>query len=328
MINIMTVTRVDKMWAWLRGQDGETTRWSREQADERTAEFKSQRNKRKSKLEKIDIATAAQTELADMGEDVSRGARVRRKRALQEVGRAAQHIMKPSRTTSARAQMVQRARAEFNLEGRRVWAGSSAAPEMEQALQMAARSRGNETWIRLLPAWKRARAYLSNRMERDGRTLTIETLRERQWMVTAAAVHAYNTQSSVGCVRDCFQATSKAMGLNGIRAERGLLGDIVAQVTLLEQSTALRKVAAFDLSEIDSFAKNWGRRSQPMNRRQTALIAEWSFEHLLRFADTAVLNTFFMYWMKKDLMFKIMSRKTTRWQCSRGRRSRTRARIA
>ena len=137
-----------------------------------------------------------------------------------------------------------------------MWAGSSASPKVEQALQMAARSRGNETWIRLLPAWKRARAYLSNRMEQDGRTLTIEMLRERQWMVTAAAVHAYNTQSSVGCVRDCFQATSKAMGLNRIRAERELLGDIVAQVTLLERSTALRKVAAFDLSEIDSFAKN------------------------------------------------------------------------
>ena len=144
-------------------------------------------------------------------------------------------------------------------------------------------------------------------------------MRKHQWMITAAAVHAYNTQTSMGCVRDCFQACAKALEVNDIAATPGTLRDVVRQVTALERTTALRKVAAFDIDEVDDFAKNWGRYDQPLNRRQTSLIVEWGFERLLRFADAAVLNTFFIYWMGKDFAFKLPSRKndqmaTKPWQ--------------
>ena len=91
------------------------------------------------------------------------------------------------------------------------------------------------------------------RFRRDGVKFTTETVAERQWMFTAAAVHAYNTQASVSCVKDTFQACSKACTISGIAELPRMLNKVVREVVKLERSSTLKKSAAFKYKKVDAF---------------------------------------------------------------------------
>jgi hypothetical protein len=92
-------------------------------------------------------------------------------------------------------------------------------------------------------------------MEIDAMVFGVEALAARQWYVTAAAVHAYNTSSAVGAVSSCLQACHKAMRMSHIVVLPQEYDKALASVTKLERSTALKKVAAISWKEVCAVVK-------------------------------------------------------------------------
>jgi hypothetical protein len=105
-------------------------------------------------------------------------------------------------------------------------------------------------------------------------TLSVETIRDRQWMVTAPAVLAYNTSSAVGAVSSCLQACHKALRLSQITVLEQEYDSALAKVATLERKTALKKVAAISLPELNAVVhsavierqrrEGWGGRDMPI----------------------------------------------------------------
>jgi hypothetical protein len=138
-------------------------------------------------------------------------------------------------------------------------------------------------------------------------------------MIAAAAVHAYNTSSAVGAVSSCLQACHKALRISKITVIEQEYDKALAKVATLEQKTALKKVAAISLPELNAVVhgavvngerrEGWGGRDMPLVLRQMALQMELSFYKLLHFSCMAIVNLFFVYLMGKSFAFKLVKRK-------------------
>ena len=277
------------------------------------------REKHQRKLTRSEPARMERQGLAELGSDVSRGARVQRLRALQTIGREGQAILKTAEGQSEVALQAYAIAQTFFIPGTRPWEGSSVEPEMRRVEQMLTRAWRPGTWRKLGPAWKRARAFIISRMETDKLEFCIVDLAPRQFYITAAAVHAYDTRSAVAAVADCLQACHKAMRISHIVVQIQVYDDVITRIAKLERSSALRKVAAITLTELTRIVngaviegvklKGWGHRSQPLLLRQCALQMELSFYKLLRFSCAAIVNIFFVYWMGKHLAYKLLRRK-------------------
>jgi hypothetical protein len=165
----------------------------------------------------------------------------------------------------------------------------------------------------------RARDYIMSRMDIDARVFCAAELGKNQWYIIGAAVHAYNTRTAVAAVSQCVQACHMALRVSHIKVEDQIYESVLTKVAMLERSSALRKVAAMTLKELmnvvegtwvnDVWIEGWGHRSQPLVLRQAALQMELSFYKLLRFSCGAILNLFFIYWMKKHIAYKLIRRK-------------------
>ena len=93
-------------------------------------------------------------------------------------------------------------------------------------------------------------------------------------MVTAVAVHAYNTSSAVGAVLSCLQACHKALQMSQIADIEQEYDTALAKVATLERKTALKKVAAISLPELNAVVhgavvdgelrEGWGGRDMPL----------------------------------------------------------------
>ena len=91
---------------------------------------------------------------------------------------------------------------------------------------------------------------------------------------------------------------------------------MASKVATLERKTALKKVAAISLTELNAVVhgavvdgerrEGWGGRDMPMVLGQMALQMELSFFKLLRFSCMAIVNLFFVYWMGKSFAFKLV----------------------
>jgi hypothetical protein len=138
-------------------------------------------------------------------------------------------------------------------------------------------------------------------------------------MVTAAALHAYNTSSAVGAVSSCLQACHKALRMSQIAVIKQEYDMALTKFATLERKTALKKVAAISLTELNAVIhgavvdgerrERWGGRGMPTVLRQMVLQMELPFFKLLRFSCMAIVNLFFVYWMGKSFAFKLVKRK-------------------
>lgn len=156
-------------------------------------------------------------------------------------------------------------------------------------------------------------------MATDDLVFCAETLATRQWFVTAAAVHAYNTSSAIRAAFSCLQACHKAMRMSHIHVVAQEYEKNLARGAKLECSTALKKVAAISWKEMRVIVKGvdpvtrrregWGGRHMPLVLRQIALQMEMSFHELLRFSCMTLVNLHFVYWMGKSFAFNQVKRK-------------------
>jgi hypothetical protein len=120
---------------------------------------------------------------------------------------------------------------------------------MRQAEWLVALGTAVSTWRKLKAPWLKARrGYIVSRMHRDSLTFCVETIGVRQWMVTAATVHAYNTSSTVGAVSSCLQAWHKALRVSQITVIEQEYGMALAKVATLERKIVLTKVVAISLT--------------------------------------------------------------------------------
>ena len=288
-----------------------------------------QKQKHVKKLRREAPAAKAREALEKLGGDVSRGARVERLRDLQTIGMESNTLLEDTEGQSAVEKAAAVTAATFFIPGTRPWASSSAAPELRQAEALLTKARRPGTWKKLGPAWKRAREYIQSRMETDGLTYCTEDLVTRQWFITGAAVHAYNTRTAIKAVSDCLQACHMALRVSGIVPIVQIYDTVIAKVATTTRSSALRKVAAISMEELrkivvgatvnGKWRLGWGDRSMPLVLRQCALQMELSTYKLLRFSCAAIINLFFVYWMGKSFAYKLLRRKndqagTLQWQ--------------
>ena len=115
---------------------------------------------------------------------------------------------------------------------------------------------------KLKAPWLKARGYILSCLHRDTLTLCVETISTRQWMVTAAAVHADNTSLAVGAVSSCLQACHKALRMSQTVVIEKEYDMALAKVATLGPKTALRKVAAVSMSELKAVIHGSGSTAE------------------------------------------------------------------
>ena len=148
------------------------------------------RRLRRGRLSRTAPAAAEREALTKLGSDTTRGARVQRLRALQVIGGGSRALVEQVQGESGLRDEAGAIAELFVLPGARPWEHSSAAPEMRQADRLMALGTAVSTWRKLKAPRLKARGYIVSRMHRDSLTFCVETIGVRQWMVTAAAVHA------------------------------------------------------------------------------------------------------------------------------------------
>ena len=223
--------------------------------------------------------------------------------------------------------MIEQAKSiasEFVLPSSTDWAQLPTAPEVAKVRALVYSFRAPGTWKRLLPAWRRAKAYIQSRMAAAGEKLTAATLGSKTGRnyIVGAAYHAYESSTAISAVSSCIQAISLALAVSDEEPPSSFLLRVLRTVSNKNRSQAARKVAAITLEEAGMLNDGWGRPGQPIVHRMVAMALCLAFVRLLRFSDFALVNLAFIYWMgDKGFAFKIGRRKNdqtmifTDWMC-------------
>ena len=82
------------------------------------------------------------------------------------------------------------------------------------------RHRKPKTLERLMPTWGWIKPFLKTRLEADGYAFCVEDVMEQEDFVTAALIHAYETQTAIAAVKLVGQAVKMAMQLSGVSVEK------------------------------------------------------------------------------------------------------------
>ena len=143
--------------------------------------------------------------------------------------------------------------------------------------------RAPSTWRKLVGPWRRARAYIMNKVEADGRVFDRATLSKYTYYVAGAAVDAFKKNPAVSAVSSCLQACAMALRVSGITMEKHFLAQVMERVCKGKRHASARKVAAITWEEakLALYNDEWGARGADIVNQMLSIALVLLFKQLL-----------------------------------------------
>ena len=160
-----------------------------------------------------------------------------------------------------------------------------------------------------LGTWRKVRAFLRFHVEQSGKKWCCETLERYPQFAIAVAGWAYQTTTARSSVETRVQTMRMAFRMNRVRfVDDEGTRDIRARAKK-ERTTMTKKKADVTAEHVRICLDNWGRRDQPMWKRQIAIEMGLGFAALGRWSDGRFTSIPGIYWCPEGIVGTFARRK-------------------
>ena len=170
---------------------------------------------------------------------------------------------------------------------------------LDRAQAVVPVARADSSWKTWGTLWLRARDFLRDAMECDGKVWSAATLRQYPKYIVALAQWCFETNASATGVEKLMGAVGMAMRVNSIILPRLFYVSMIKSASrrIRGRPVKKRRGLAYDEAAKISSDEGWGGRSSPLADNMIAVAMGLGFSCLLRFVSLAAIIIGGIYWI-------------------------------
>ena len=194
--------------------------------------------------------------------------------------------------------------------------------DLEVAHDCLGRARTAGTWRRYLGPWRKARAYMTEKLKANGVAFTCDNIRNDQRILIACIANKYKLDDTLTGVDMMSAAVKWALKLNGVQLEVDFHLSTIRRVAQNERTCIVNKKAGLTATQVRSICDAWGTRRLPPYHRSNSSKSKRDLQRLMmaaamgvgyltlaRFSDLATMVVGGIWWCDDGVQICLTVRK-------------------